>query len=798
MQGLRFDLVLALRHLRRAPGVALAAVATLAIGIGATTAIFSFVAAVLATGSPVDDMQRLVAVWSHNRREAETKGLVSRGDFLDWSARARTFESMVGFEPAAFNLSGTGAAVRISAQAVTPGYLEFFRWQPAAGRSFVAGDFIAGAPRVMIVTDAFWRSTLGAAPDVVGRVVRLDREPATIIGVLPPLPATGGVYVPLSLQGQRDERTARTMFVWARMREGVSIEQARAEMTAVGVALEQERSQTNGGWSINTRPLQEEFVGPQARLAFGLLSATVLAVLLIGCVNVANLLLARGVTRRGEISVRVALGAGRWRVARQLFAESFTLALLGALGSVFISRWTIQLLVSAFPIDSPWVASHGMNVRAFVLTATGALVATLAAGLLPALAAGRTDVVAGLQAAGRSGRTANRRLTNTLVASEIAMAVLLIVVAGLLSRTLIAIERLDNGFDVRNVLTASVTLPARVPADGVAAWIDQAVARARALPGVIAAGATSRLPFAGGRWNPNAGLEIEGRAVDPSQGTWAVDYLVTPGLLESLHIAVIEGRAFSDADGRDAPPVAIVNRAMARRFWSDRTPLGARLRHGTDPPGTWRTVVGIVADVRNDDADQPPLPYLYMPIAQRPTRTVSFALRTASDPLTLAEPLQRAIADLDPDQALYDIRSMEQLWEQDLAGSRLLIQVFEVLAAIALGLAGIGIWGVASHSVGQRTREIGVRVALGATSAQVTRLIARQGLTPVAAGLAVGLLGGLGAGQLLRSVLFQTSPTDPVTLGFTVAVLGIVALIATLGPALRAARLDPLRALREN
>lgn len=793
------DLKTALRQLTRAPGTTLAAVLTLAVGIGSTTATFSFLAAVMSSSTPVSDMDRRVALWSHNRSEAETKNSVSLGDFVEWRRRATLVDQITARRSASVNLGGIDTPVRASTQQVSPNYFEFFRWTPMLGRTFIPADGTPGAPRVVVLSYEFWQRAMASRVDVVGSPVRLDGEPATIVGVLPRMPAVDGIYVPLVIDPARLDRAARVLFVFARLGDGVSIEQARTEMEAIGQALEREFPNTNRGWSVNTRPLQEEFIGPQARLAFAILIATVMSVLLIGCVNIANLLLARGLARRGEMAVRLALGAGGWRVARQLFVECGLVAAAGVVASLPVSRWTLQIYVTTFPIDSPWVDSQGLNPRAIALAMAAAAVATLASGLAPALAARSTDLVSGLHASGRSGARTDRRLTGTLVAAEIALAVVLLVVSGLLMRTLIAIERLDPGFEVSNLLTASIALPLRMTDADAARWFDQALARTRSIPGVLEAGATSRLPFAGSRFNPNRGLEIDGRVPSPgTEGTWAVDYIVTPRFFESLRMRLIDGRTFVDGDGAGAPLVAVVNQAMARRFWPDRSPLGARLRQGDDPPGPWRTVVGIVADVRNDDADNPPPPYLYVPLAQRPARAMALALRTAGDPRTLVAPLRNAVAEFDADQALYDIRTMDDVLREDLQGSRVLIQVFGAFALIALALAGIGIWGVTAHAVGQRTREIGVRVALGASTGQVTGLIAWQGLKPVAAGLAVGLVGGLAVARVMRSILFQTSPADPITLAGTIAMLGAVGLIATLIPALRAARLDPLTALRES
>jgi putative ABC transport system permease protein len=798
MQGIWLDVKSALRQLARAPGTALAAVITLAIGIGATAAVFSFVAAVLSAGAPVDDMDRRVGLWSHNRHESETKNAVSPGDFIEWRRRATLVDSIVALRRRQANLGGMENAVRTVVSDVTPDYFAFFRISPMLGRGFTAADAGPGAPPVVVLSYQFWRNAVASRPDVVGETLRLDGVPTTVVGVLPRVPAIEGVYAPLDVDSSMGDHTSRSLFVFARMRDGVAIEHLRAEMERIGQALEREFPRSNAGWTVNTRPLQEEFVGPQARLAFSILVGTVVSVLLIGCVNVANLLLARGLARRGELSVRLALGASGWRVARQLLVECAVMALAGGLLSLLVSRWTLQFFQGQFSIDSPWIEAAGLNPRALAVTAAAAMLATVASGCVPILAARRTDLVSGLQANGRSGVRASRRLTGGLVTAEIALAVLLLIVSGLLMRTLSAIESLDAGFDANNLLTASVTLPQNTRDEAAARWFEQALVRARALPGVVSAAATSRVPFAGSRFNPNRGLEIDGRSTaGTDEGTWAVDYTVTPQFFETLRVGVVEGRTFSDGDGRAAPLVAVVSRAMAKRFWPDRTPVGARVRRGDEPEGQWRTVVGVVADIRNDDADQPPIPYLYVPLAQRPARTMSLVLRTTGDPAAMTAPLRHAIAALDPDQALYDVRTMEEVVAADLAGSRVLVQILAAFAAIALGLAGIGVWGVAAQAVAQRTREIGVRIALGATSPQVVELMARQSVVPLLAGLGMGLAGGLAVARVMRSVLFQVSPTDVVTIATTVGVLAVVGALATLGPALRAARLDPLAALRE-
>ena len=647
-------------QLRRAPLVATAAVLTLAVGIGVTTAVFSFVAAVLDASTPVHDMDRRVALWSRNIGESESKRATSPGDFLDWRARATTVDSVVAVRTRAFNLSGSGLPVRVEAREVSSGYLEFFRKAPTTGRLFTEDDARPGAPRVVILTDRFWRTQMASQPDLVGTTVRLDGEPTMVIGILPPDPIDDGILVPLHLQDVADERAARSLFVWARLEDGVALEQARAELEAIGRVLELEHPDTNRGWTVNTRPLQEEFVGPQARLVFGLMFAMAVAVLLVGCVNIANLLMARGVARQAEITIRMAIGASRWRLVRQLLVECAVIAGLGGAASLAVGRAVLGVLVGSFAVDSPWVASAGLNPRMLIVTSVTTMVATLAAGLLPALAARRASLLSGLHTGGRTMVGSGRQAARVLVGAQVALAVILLMMAGLLTRTIGALQRLDPGFDVTHLLTAQVALPARATDAEVLGWFAGAIARASPLPGVTAVAAASRVPFAGSRFNPNRGLIVEGQGPqEVGEAAFAVDYVVTPGYFAALKLPVVEGRDFAPGDGPGAPLVAVVSQTLARQRWEGRSPLGARLRQGDEPAGTWRTVVGVVADVRNDDADQPPLPYLYLPLAQKPTRELSLVVRTAGDPESAAPALRQAIAAFDPNQPLFDVRSMQ-------------------------------------------------------------------------------------------------------------------------------------------
>jgi putative ABC transport system permease protein len=521
------------------------------------------------------------------------------------------------------------------------------------------------------------------------------------------------------------------------------------------------------------------------------------AVLLIGCVNIANLLLARGVARRGEIAVRMALGAGAWRVVRQLLIECAVLAGLGAAASLLVAHWVIALLVGNFPMESPWVDGRALNPRLLAITAAGAVAATLAAGLRPALASRRVGLLPGLQAAGRGGHGGSQRLTRSLVAAQVTLAVVLLIVAGLLTRSVDALRRLEPGFDVTHLLTARVALPATMSGGSAAGWFAGAIDRAGTIPGVAAAAAASRLPFAGSRFNPNRSLVIEGRVSSlPDEGTFAIDYVVTPGYFAAMKTPFKEGRDFALSDDAAAPYVAVVSQTLARRYWAGRSPLGARLRQGDEPPGVWRTVVGVVGDIRNDDADQPPLPYLYRPLAQQPQHAMSIVLRTTVEPEALADTLRQTMAAFDPHQPLFEVQSMEAIVDADLRQSVVLVQILNGFAVSALGLAGLGIWGVMSQLLAQRAREIGVRIALGARASHVLVLVARFGLVPVGLGLLLGLAAGLAVARLFRSVLFQVTPGDPLTLLATCGLLALVAAGALVGPVRRALRLDPVQVLR--
>jgi putative ABC transport system permease protein len=803
MSTLLQDLRYGLRTLLRAPGFFAISVVTLALGIGATAVMYGFVGAVLSAAAPLADMDRLAAVWSHNRTQGETKNVVSMQDFEEWRRRQTSFDRFAAQRPGAVNLSGGGEPIRATASFVTADIFDVLQQHPVLGRAFTPAEERPGAPRVAIVSNRFWHDRFDGRSDVLGREVMVDARPVTIVGVLPPSDLSRDLMLPLTIDPASAAYGEHALFVMARLRRGVTLEQARSEMAAIGDQLEREHPATRRGWGVNTRPLQEEFFGPQARFVFALLGAAALAVLLIGCANIASLLLARGIGRSRELAVRTALGASRGRLVRQMLVENLALALAGTAAGLLVAHWGLGTLRTEFagfgPSITERVTLHG-GVLGFA--AAAGVCSTLFFGLLPALQSVRTDVTQSLRDGARAtAGFRTRRLRSVLVGTEVATAVLFLVVALLLIRTLQAFSRIEPGFDATHVLTMRISLPAaRYGEDAaVAAFYARLTERLRASRGVLTAGAGARVPTAGSRYNPNRSIVIEGRPRTGDETSFAADLTVTPGYLEALRIPLRAGRALDRGDGREAPLAVVVSETVVRRYFdgSPERALGARLRLGDEPaPDAWRVVVGIVGDVRNDDIDAPPLPMIYVPLAQRPSREMTVVMRTTGDPLEHTQDARAAVSVVDVDQPVYEVRSMEAIVEEDLRTSLVLIAILGVFAAVALALAALGIYGVVAHAVAQRTHEIGVRMALGAAVGDVVALVVRQGFTPVAAGLIAGLAAGFAVSRLMRGMLYGITPNDPVTYAGVVLTLVGAALVACLVPARRAARIDPLRAIR--
>ena len=810
------DVRQALRMFRANPGLTAIAVLSLAIGIGPNSAIFSLIDGLGLRPLPIRDASRLVVVSSATSTRRDDKSTFA--EYVAIRDGTRSFAELAASAPQAAGISGgqEGPAV-VFGSLVSANYFSTLGVDPILGRTFLAEEDRTGPHPVVIVGERIWAHRFNRDPQILGRTVRLNQLDCTIVGVMParfagttPVLASE-TWMPIMLapallpgDGARMLRAdgRRTMSIYGRLRPGTTLEQARAEMAEIGRRIERDLPQTHRGWGINTRPLQEEFVGPQARLVFALLAGAAAAVLFVGCANIANLLLARGVGRSRELAVRAALGASRLRLVRQMMVESLVLAAAGAAGGLVAAQWGLALLRASFVTDRLVLERAVVNGGVLAFVAVVAVGATAFFGLVPALQAAARDVTGTLRDASRAtGAPRTRRLASLLVAGEVAVAVVFLAVAILFMRTLAALERVEPGFDPRNLLTLRVALPEdRYEHDAsIVSFYERVIERLRTLPDVTAAGATFRVPAAGSRFNPNRSLVIEGRPLPAGETRFAADLTVTPGYLEAIGLPLRAGRPLAARDGRNAPLVVVVSDTVVRRYWSNapEQALGAGIRLGDEPsPDAWRTIVGVVGDVRNDDIDAPPLPQVYVPLAQRPARDMTFVLRTADDPLAHVRDARAAVAAIDADQPVYDVKTMAQVFEEDGRQSVLLGEILALFAFVALVLAGVGIYGVVAHSVAQRTREIGVRLALGATDGNLRRLVVRQAFLPLAAGLAVGLAGSAALSQLLQSLLYGVTPTDPVTYCSVVLVFCGVALAACIIPVRRATKVGPVTALR--
>jgi putative ABC transport system permease protein len=792
------DVRYAVRTLLRAPGFTAATILMLAIGMGAATTVYSYLRVLLTATAPPVDLERRVAVWSQNRAQADPKGLVSLHDFAAWRTHAQSFAAIAASTDLALNLGAIDEPVRLGARAVTASYFDLIGVRLARGRTFAEDDSQPGADPVAILGYREWRDRLDGDPGVIGRTVLLDGVRTTIVGVLGEWELQPQVLVPLTIDLSHVDRSARTLFVAATLRAGVTRDQAAAEMIDIARQLEAEHPGSNRGWSVYLSPLAEEFIGRQARVAIGVLAAIVVAVLLIACANVANLTLARGLARYREIAVRSALGAGTGQIVRQLLVEGFILSAVAAGLGLVIARWGLQWLQVRFATGPALSERFRLDPNVFVFAAGLSMAATLLFGLVPALRTASTDVVSGLhQSTNRTtGGRASRLFRSGLVGAEAALTIVFLILSALLMRTMVNLERIaDFGFDPTHVLTARVTLPqSRDAASASTAFFDQVTEKLAQRPEIVVASAGMRVPAQGSRWNPNRSLQIQGRVLSADDPVWAQDLTVMPRYFAALGIALIEGRDFTRADAMAAQPVAIVSRTMANRYWPGRSPIGERVKIGDED---WRIIVGLVGDVRNDDIDAPTPPYLYVPFAQRPERTMTLVIRTRGNPAAATPMVREIVSGIDRNQPVYEIRTMERVLEDDLRQSWTLIEAIGMFAVCALLLATAGIYAVVAHAVSQRTQEIGVRMALGASLRDVVWMTVRQGLTPVVVGLTAGIGVAAAASQLLRSLLYGVTPLDPVAYLSTAGLLLALAVLAAVVPARRATRIDPLVALKQ-
>jgi putative ABC transport system permease protein len=814
MGTLAQDLRYGLRMLARSPGLTVTAALALALGIGANTAIFSVVDAVLLRPLPYDDPDRLVMVWNRYPKMNLQRAAVSGPDFVERRDENHVFEQVAAFIDGNLNLTSAGEPERLRAVRASASLFPLLGVRPALGRTFLTEEDRPGSSQVAVVSHGLWTRRFGSDPRLVGRPLTLNGTPHTVVGILSagdsfPDPSVD-VWVPIALTAEQVDPSRRGneyIGMIARLKSGVTLEQAQADMDLITRRALSQAPQVakdffeSNGWGAFLSPLREEVVGG-ARPALLALLGAVGCVLLIACANVSNLLLARATSRKREIAIRTALGAGRTRLVRQLLTESLLLAVLGGGLGLLLAVWGVDLLAALRPENLPRVEEIGLDLRVLTFTGLLSLAAGIVFGLAPALHASRPDLNESLKEGGRasSAGPGHSRLRGLLVVSQIALALVLLVGAGLMIRSFWLLQRVDPGFRPEGLLTMNISLStSKYPKpEQRVAFFQQLRQRLAALPGVEAVAATSLLPLAGG--TSTASFFAEGQRPGPGESSPLANVrLATPDYFRTMGIPLKRGREFTDQDTR-APNVVVVDEGMVRRFWRGQDPIGRRLTFTETPTeADWMTVVGIAGEVKHSGLDGHDYAHIYGPHALTAflvPEGMFVVVRTRSDPDGQVAAVRRAVAAMDPEQPIFAVRTMRAYVEDAVAQPRFRTALLALFAAVALVLAAVGIYGVMAYAVTQRTHEIGIRMALGAMQRDVLRMVVGQGLRLALGGVAVGVAGALALTRILSSLLFGVTATDPLTFLTVPLVLLAVSALACYLPARRATRVDPIVALR--
>ncbi|MFE8599359.1 ABC transporter permease [Archangium violaceum] len=805
MDTLSQDFWLALRKLRKSPGFTLIAVLTLALGMGANSAIFSVVDTVLLRPLPMPEAERLVHVYSVLRgRNGDTSVL----DFRDMREKSRSFKELAAADSTDLSLTGAGGEPeRLQGTTVSAEFFQVLGTSPLVGRTFLPGENAPGHSRVVVLGHALWQRRFGGDPAVLGRSVEVDGIPYTVVGVMRPgfdFPSRSQLWIPVTWEGDLIapfNRGAHWLEVYGRLAPGVTVEQAQAELVALARELEAQYPQTNTGCGAAVVALQKDLVG-EVEPALLLLLGAVGLVLLIACANLSNLLLARAVSREGEISVRLALGATPGRIVRQLLVESLVLALIGGAAGLLVASWSLDVLVALGPRDIPRLEQVTINGKVLVFSAGLSLFTALLFGLFPALQAARAELGHSLREVGRNSTGVRHRARNVLVVSETALAVVLLVAAGLLLKSFMRLQQVDPGFRSEHVLTMDLSLPEREAYASSASredFYDSLLERVRSLPGVQAVAATYHLPLAGRNMSTSM-WDMSRPKPTPELWQYAQVRIITPGFFEVLRIPLKRGRLLTSQDGEQGQWSVVISEEAARRYWPGEDPLGRTVRLGMnfgngDMGGQ---VVGVVGNVRHQGIAKEPLPEVYVLHPQGSTNDMSLVVRTAGEPLSLAPSVRAEVRALDKHLPVAHVRTLENILGDAVAQPRFLMVLVGTFAGLALVLAAMGLYGVVAFAVSQRTRELGIRMALGADARSVLRLVIGQYLQLTAMGVALGLVLAFVASRLLAGLLYSVQAADPwAYAGVTVLLVG-VALVASFLPAYRATRIDPVIALRHD
>ena len=789
------------RALGRQPTFLLVALLTLALGIGATTAIFSVIKAVVLNPLPYEAPEQIAVLWEVNPEGNQER--VSVPTFQDWQREVKSLQSVAAYRQVDFSYSGNGDPRNVPGVRATPELFTMLRAQALLGRTFVPEEAVVGADRVVVLSHGFWTRVLGADPGAVGRAIQLDAVPFTVVGVMPPafeFPTSTNVeawtplaFDPKDLHGA--SRRARSLTVVGRISDGASMTQAQNEISVLAARIAAANVDSNQGWGARVVAAHEQLVA-QSRPALMVLMGAVGFLLLIVCANMANLQLARSSSRRREIAVRGALGAGRWEVARPILAESLLLAGGGGLLGLVAAFGGLRLLASLPAGELPRMDQIGLDGGVLLFAMAVSMAVALAFGILPALRAAGDLRSQMHESSGSTGSPYARKVLSGLVVVEVALALVLLVGAGLMTRSFQKLLAVSPGFDATNLVAARVLLPTtkynRRPA--VARFYEDVVERLRRAPGVTGASAVSAMPLHNVGAASALPFTVEGHPPPPTEDPLADVRIVAPGYFETMKIALLEGRFLDERDVETRPSTSVINQTMARRYFPDRSPLGQIIQN----PHGKSEVVGVVGDVHNEGLESEPKKQVYLPMRQSPSAGMALVARTSGDPGAFAGTIQRVIWEVDPQQPIYELSTVDQILARAVFLPRLSTTLLGLFALAALLLAALGIYGVLSYSVGERTKEIGLRLALGATAGDAVALVVRHSVTLVAIGGVVGLAASIGLARSLAGVLYGVGPFDVPAFAAAAALLMLASVLASVLPALRTTRVDPMVALRES
>lgn len=798
MEHLLTDLRYGARILLKNPSFTFIAVATLALGIGANTAIFSLVNAVLLRPLPYDHSEQLVMVYT--RTKGEARNSVAWPDLRDWQSQSQSFTELAAFVPQSVNLTGRSEPGRVIGGFISANFFDLLRARPALGRTFAKGEDEAGAEKVAVVNYTIWRDRFGSDPNLIGQTLTLNGQLYTVVGIMPegfrsPYSEVD-LWMPIQTHPNFSaDRKATGLEVMGRLKTGVTLQQAQAEMETIAARLAQQYPATNTDRGVNVLGLQSMLV-ERVQSNLLVLFAAVGFVLLIACANVANLMLSRAVTRQREMALRAALGATRSRIIRQILTESLMLSLLGGAIGLLIGKWGMDALATNSAVNLPPGVTVQFDPFVFAFALGISILTGALFGLFPALRLSQPDLNSTLKEGGRaSGGQQGNRIRDVLVVAQVAIAMMLLIGAGLMIRTFANLIGTDPGFDAQNLLTLEYRVPRNKYPDAAQQWRfhEQVIANINALPGVKSAAAVFTMPH--GAWLDASEFALPDRDTPPNgQFPKAQINRTDANYFDTMGIKLLKGRVFNGQDQMNTQPVVVINQTMARRYWPNEEPIGKQVN--VLSPKVTATVVGVVADVKQNALDELPDPQIYLSFAQNPNIFASLVIRTNGEAMNFSNAVRNAIWAVDKDQPVWKVRTMEWMLERSISARRLLMQLLAALSALAMILAAVGIYGVLSYAVSQQTRDIGIRLALGAQPGDILRMILKHGLALALLGVAAGLAGSLAITRLISGMLYGVTATDPLTFGIIALLLMQIALLACYLPARRATKVDPMVALR--